>query len=360
MFPGPYKESTAGKADRIVGAWLSKQSPATRDGLVISAKVCGYSDQIDWIRGTHPVTGVPRGTRVTRSEILKAVDDTLSRLHIDRIDLFQLHWPARYVPLNGDYRYDRTMEIEREKALASEREEELDVEGQLLLMQELIQSGKIRAYGLSNETPYGIGALTMLARCKSLPLPVSVQCPFSMLEKQLVQRDIAEAASPSHVLCQGKEEKDTSHIGVIAYSPLAGGSLSGKYTVLGSLSPVDLDDCRLTKYLGFQYRYISKEALTVTRNLKEMSVRYDIPMSVLALSWVYQRPYLTSTLLGATTMEQLEDNILALNLLPLDECVEEDLDRTMKEFADPVRNVFEIDHSLLPIPDLGEMPWGVR
>jgi aryl-alcohol dehydrogenase-like predicted oxidoreductase len=161
LFPGPYKESTAGRAQHILGAWLAQQPRSLRDGLVLSVQVCGPSQTITWRRDDEEFSFIAdksTGTRVTKKEVIAAIDVARRRLGVDTVDLLQLQWPARYVPMLGDPRYER--QLERESMTAFE---------QLQLMQECIQSGRIRAFGLSNETPYGVGLFTSTAQLCSLP-----------------------------------------------------------------------------------------------------------------------------------------------------------------------------------------------
>merc|ERR1712127_111297 len=199
-YPIPLQPETAGDTDRLIGKWLAGRA---RDKTVIASKVCGSSRRLTWFRDDG------KGTRVTRKQIIESVDKSLKRLGTDYIDLLQIHWPDRYVPLFGPNKYDVTMETAA-----------VSFEEQLEAMNELIQEGKIRHWGLSNETPFGVMAFVSLAMEQGLAKPVSVQNSFSLLTREF-ESGLAEVCSPSH-----------TNTALLPYSPLSAGVLTGKYDVL--------------------------------------------------------------------------------------------------------------------------------
>src|SRR6476659_1450382 len=188
----PANAETQGRTETYLGRWLARQR---RDDLVLATKVAGPGRR-DWIRGGR--------TDLTRDVIAEAADTSLARLRIDRIDLFQIHWPQRNVPLFGATEFDRT----KERPGPAIRE-------QVEAMAALISAGKIRHYGLSNETAWGVCEFRRVARELGVPGPVTIQNSYSLVSRG-VDNDLAEVLF--------REE-----MSLLAYSPLAGGMLSGKY-----------------------------------------------------------------------------------------------------------------------------------
>lgn len=210
----PSTPSTTGKSEKIIGEWLRqhKSAPSNaasthtvsssfRQNIVLSTKICGHSDEITWCRAD----GSP--TRLTKKQIIEAVDAQVDRLGTDYLDLLQLHWPDRnqYVPLAGaPYVYTTT------------RTDATPIETQLEAIAELIQSGKIRHFGLSNETPYGVASFVRAAQHLSLPRPVTLQTTLNLLEGQNeLDMGLIEACAPLN-----------GDVALIACSPLAGGYCS--------------------------------------------------------------------------------------------------------------------------------------
>ena len=214
MYPVPPNATTQGRTEIFLGNWLARRP---RDGLVIATKVAGPGRR-DWIRNGR--------TDLTRDVIAEAVDTSLARLQIDTIDLYQIHWPQRNVPNFGATEFDPA----KEKAGPSIREQ---VEG----MAAMIQAGKIRHYGLSNETAWGVCEFRRVARELGVPGPVTIQNSYSLVSRN-VDNDLAE------VLFR-------EQMSLLAYSPLAGGMLSGKY--LGAAQP---PQSRFTLFddLGMRFR----------------------------------------------------------------------------------------------------------
>jgi aryl-alcohol dehydrogenase-like predicted oxidoreductase len=271
MYPVPPNATTQGRTEAIVGRLLQRRS---RGGLVIASKIAGPGRR-DWIRGGR--------TDLTRDVIAEAVDTSLARLGIDCIDLYQIHWPQRNVPMFGAVEFDPS----KERSGPSIREQ---VEG----LAALIAAGKIRHYGLSNETAWGVCEFRRVARELGVPGPVTLQNSYSLVSRSM-DNDLTEV-----LFREG--------MSLLAYSPLAGGMLSGKY--LGGAQPRG----RFTLFDGLGMRFrkpIVHEAIgayaTVARKL-------DLSLVQLALGYVKSRWYVGATLIGATSMPQLEEDIAAAQI----------------------------------------------
>merc|ERR1719217_985599 len=164
IYPVPVAEATQGATDRAIGKWL-KTNGRARDEVIIASKVSGYNERYTWMRGGP--------TRVTKEQIVASVDASLKRLGVDHLDLLQIHWPDRYVPMFGSVSYD----------CKKEREGAVSFEEQAKAMGELVKSGKIRSWGLSNETPLGVSAFIAAAEREGAPPPASVQNSYSLLQR---------------------------------------------------------------------------------------------------------------------------------------------------------------------------------
>ncbi|WP_458524933.1 NADP(H)-dependent aldo-keto reductase [Onishia taeanensis] len=278
MYPVPPKAETQGLTEAYVGSWLKARG--TRDDVVLATKVAGPG--LDHVRG---------GPRLTREHIHQAIDASLARLNTDYVDLYQLHWPDRNTNFFGKLGY-----------VAKEDEDATSLEESLSALKELVDAGKVRAVGLSNETPWGVMHALSLADRLGLPRVASVQNPYSLLNRSY-EVGLAEI---SH----------RERVGLLAYSPLAFGVLSGKY-LDGAQPPKG----RLTLFERFK-RYTSPLAEEATRAYVEIAREHDLDPAQMALAYVNSRPFLTSNIIGATTMEQLESNLASESLKLGDEVLE--------------------------------------
>jgi aryl-alcohol dehydrogenase-like predicted oxidoreductase len=269
MYPVPPNGTTQGRTESHLGTWLAQRP---REGLVIASKVAGPGRRA-WIRDGR--------TDLTRDVIAEAVDTSLARLRIDYIDLFQIHWPQRNVPMFGATEFDPA----KEKSGPSIREQ---VEG----MAAMIAAGKIRHYGLSNETAWGVCEFRRAARELGVAGPVTIQNSYSLVSRG-VDNDLAE------VLFREK-------MSLLAYSPLAGGILSGKY--LGGAQP---PNARFTLFDGLGMRFRKPIVYEAVEAYAALARRSGISLVQLALGYVKSRWYLGVALVGATTMAQLEEDIAA-------------------------------------------------
>lgn len=301
MYPIPAKPETQGATDKIIGKWLKSQD---RSKVILATKVAGASDRLNWLPGRNGQL-----PRVRRSDILASVDESLKRLGTDYIDLLQIHWPDRYVPLFGAPPYD----------LALERDS-IPFEDQLRAFEELIKAGKVRHIGVSNETPYGIMKFTEAAERLGLPRIVSVQNSYSLVTRSDTENGLTEVLSPRN-----------EDVSLLVYSPLAGGILTGKYRS---------SDCpksaRLNLFQGYMERYKQSLCTEAVDKYCELADSLSMTPTELSLAWCYSRSHVTSTIIGATSLSQLAENIEAFHkrhLITAD--VVKSIDDIYKRYRDP-------------------------
>ena len=293
LYSIPPRRETYGRTEEIIGDWLSQRG--SRDRVVIATKIAGPGpDWIPWIRGGR--------TRFDRDHIREALDGSLRRLRTDYVDLYQLHWPERRTNYFGQLGY------------TPETDEFTPFEETLEALAEEIERGRIRAWGLSNETPWGTMRFIAAAERLGLPKPVSVQNPYNLLNRSY---EIGMAEVSWREGC-----------GMLAYSPLGFGVLSGKY--LGGDRP---PGARLTRFPDYT-RYSGPEAEAATEAYVALAHRHGLDPAQMALAFVNSRPFLTSTLIGATTLEQLETN-LGSAALTLPEAVLEEIEAIHRRHPNP-------------------------
>ncbi|SPJ34079.1 NADP(H)-dependent aldo-keto reductase [Kushneria phyllosphaerae] len=280
MYPVPPGGETQGRTEAYIGSWLKARG--RRDDIVLASKVAGAGRGMEHLRG---------GPKLSRAQIHQALDDSLKRLNTDYLDLYQLHWPDR--PAN----YFGKLDYQHEEA-----PDATPLEETLSALKEAVDAGKIRTIGLSNETPWGTMTCLRLAETMNLPRVVSVQNPYNLLNRSY---EIGMA-----------EISHRENVGLLAYSPLAFGVLSGKY--LGGVKP---EGARLTLFERFQ-RYNSTLAEEATWAYVDIARRFDLNPAQMALAWVNTRPFLTSNIIGATTLEQLDRNIASEGMTLSDEVIE--------------------------------------
>ena len=276
MYPVPGRAETQGSTEAYIGEWLVRQP---RDRLILATKVAGPTARFPWIRGENRC--------LDRANIEQAVADSLKRLRTDYIDLYQIHWPDRYVPLFGGPNYDPAQE-----------RESVPVVEQLQVFADLIQAGKIRYLGLSNETPWGVCEFVHLAQSLGLPKAISIQNAYN-LNNRVFEIHLAEA-------CR------LHQVGLMVYSPLAFGFLTGKY-----LAGIPKDS-RLALFEGFGIRYNKPNQREAIQAYVEIARKRNLTPAQLALAFVRSRWFVSSTIIGATTMEQLQENFgsLAISIDP--------------------------------------------
>ena len=275
MYPVPPKKETQGRTETIVGAWLGKNR-GKRDRVVLASKIAGPGRR-DWIRNGE--------THVSKKTIPWAIDDSLKRLQTDYIDLYQIHWPERYVPGFGSWQYDPSKEREATSILEQ-------AEG----MAAAIKSGKIRAYGLSNETAFGLCEFMRVAKENNLPAPVSVQNGYSLLAR-MFDGDPAEASRGLN-------------LPLLAYSALGMGQLTGKYS--GGATP---PEARMVSLKPFGERYMRPRAVAAVEEYAKVAKKHGISLHGMSLAFVRSRFFTASTIVGATSVAQLEESLKNFELV---------------------------------------------
>ncbi|MBZ2167272.1 NADP(H)-dependent aldo-keto reductase [Marinobacter sp. F4216] len=292
MYPVPPRAETQGLTETYLGNWLARRG--RRDDLVIASKVAGPGNGLTYLRN---------GPRLTRNHIREACEASLKRLQTDYIDLYQVHWPDRVANFFGKLGYEH-------KA----NEHFTPIEETLEALDELVREGKVRHVGLSNETPWGTMEYLRLSRENDWPRPVSIQNPYNLLNRSF-EVGLAEVAHREGV-------------GLLAYSPLAFGMLSGKY--LGDVWP---ENGRLTLFERFS-RYTGEQGMAATRAYVGLAKEYGLSPSQMALAYVNSRSFVTSNIIGATTLEQLQEN-LGSAFIELSEELLESLENLHQTFTYP-------------------------
>ena len=282
MYPVPPREETYGLTESYIGNWLSKRKD--RDKIILASKVAAKAEWLPYIRGGQ--------IKLDKKNIVQALEDSLRRLKTDYIDLYQMHWPDRDTNFFGKLAYYHAPE-----------KDGIPIAETLAVLDELVKQGKIRAIGISNETPWGCAEYLRISREKELPRIVSIQNPYNLLNRTF-EIGISEF---SH----------REQVGLLAYSPLAFGALSGKY--LNNQKP---EGARLTLFERF-YRYLNPQATKATEAYVNLAKKNDLDPSQMALSYVSSRPFLTSNIIGATSMEQLKMDIESINIELSDDVIKD-------------------------------------
>jgi len=298
MYPVPPKAETCTRTETIVGNWLKNQA---RDTIILSGKVAGPRRKIDWIRGGP--------SSLDRDNIRKAIEGSLKRLNTDYIDLFQLHWPERNVPMFGQYQFDPAQEMEN-----GSQKQWVTIRAQLETLAELVQEGKVRYVGVSNEQPWGVMEFLRVAGEYNLPRIASIQNGYNLINRTF-EYGMAEIAYRENV-------------GLLAYSPLAFGHLSGKY-----IADPDAPG-RVNLFAGYAQRYAKPGVKEATRDYAALATRHGMSPAQMALSFVFHRWFVTSTIIGATNMQQLAENIAAWDT-PLSAGLQTEIDSLQLKFMNP-------------------------
>lgn len=274
MYPVPPSEKHYGATERILGRWFA-QHPAARSQMVLATKVAGPVRGYGWLRHGS--------ADLTADDIVAACEASLKRLQTDVIDLYQIHWPVRHVPMFGGLYF----EPRRERPGTS-------IEGQLRGLQRLVKAGKVRCIGLSNETPWGVCEFVRVADAEGLPRAASVQNPYS-----LVNRAVDNGLDEVLHRCE---------VSLLAYSPLAFGLLSGKYDAQG------LDDPQRPGRLAIfdsmkQQRWGRPESLAAARQYNALAREHGLSPVQMALAFCYTNWRVASTVIGVTSVAQLDQNL---------------------------------------------------
>ena len=288
MYPVPPKAETFTRTETMVGNWLKNQQ---RDKIILGSKVAGRNRGLSWIRNGDE--------SLTKANIRSAIHDSLTRLQTDYIDLYQLHWPERNVPLFGQYQFDPKLELDAH----GDQKAWVNIHTQLETLAELVQEGKVRAIGLSNEQPWGIMEFLRISKEYGLPRVATLQNSYHLMNRTI-------DFGTSEILYR-------ENVSLLAYSPLAFGHLSGKY----------IDDAqakgRVTMFLGYAQRYSKPNVAAASAAYAKLARDNGLTPTQLALSFVMHRWCVTSTIIGATTMAQLKENIDAWNTTLSPEVIQE-------------------------------------
>jgi len=267
LYPVPPRAETYARTETLVGRWLRHQP---RDKVILATKVAGPARGMHWIRGGP--------NALDAVNLHAAVDHSLNRLQTDYIDLYQLHWPERNTPMFGQYRFDPAREREG-----------VPIEVQLRALDDLVRAGKVRYVGLSNEHPWGVMEFLRLAREFSLPRIVSIQNAYNLLNR-VFETTLAEVAY-------------REHLALLVYSPLAFGHLTGKYLADSRAAG------RITQFASFGQRYTKPNVRPAVAAYVELARQHGWSPTQLALAFVRSRSFVTSTIVGATSLTQLQENL---------------------------------------------------
>ena len=293
LYAIPPKEKTYGRTEEIIGNWFKIKK--NRQKIILATKIAGPG--LKWIRGG--------GEQYSPQNIELAVNDSLKRLKTDYIDLYQLHWPERNTNYFGDLDYEHD---EKEKKWNA-------FENILKILKKIIDQGKIRYVGISNETPWGFTKFLEISNEKKLPRIVSVQNPYN-----LVNRSYEIGMSEISI-----REK----AGLLAYSPLAAGYLSGKYR--NNKIP---KNSRMDLFYENYPRYHNQRTYEAVEKYFEIAKKYKISLTQLSQAFVNSRDFVTSNIIGATTMEQLKENIDSINI-SLDEHILNEINSVHESIPNP-------------------------
>lgn len=266
IYPVPPRAETQGRTESYVGTWLKQQQ---RDKLIVATKIAGPSRGFEWIRN---------GPHVNLTHIKSAIDSSLKRLQTDYVDLYQIHWPDRYVPMFGESSYDAAQEHIAEPIIK-----------QLEALTDLVKAGKVRHIGLSNETPWGVCEFVSYAEKSGLSKIVSVQNAYHLMNRSF-ESGLAEVC---HHL----------NVGLLAYSSLAFGHLSGKYLYDPNATG------RIKLFPDFGQRYAKPNVPTASQEYVNIANQFNLDPAQMALAYARTRWFTSSVILGATSLRQLQNNL---------------------------------------------------
>jgi aryl-alcohol dehydrogenase-like predicted oxidoreductase len=300
MYAVPTREETYGATETIIGNWFAR-NPGTRARTVLATKVAGPSRATPWVR---------EGDGMTAADIVASCEGSLRRLQTDVIDLYQIHWPERHVPAFGNIYYDP----------AKERSQ-TSIHEQLDALAGLVKAGKVRAIGLSNETPYGVHEFVRLAEEHGLPRVATVQNVYNLLSRA----------------AENGLDETIHRLGVsfLAYSPLAFGLLTGKYDKSGILGPDAPQEARITRYESVRkQRWGRPESLNAARRYNALARELGMTPTQFALAFCCTKWLVASTIIGVTSVAQLDENIDAWGTTLTPEVMAE-VDKLRWEMRDP-------------------------
>jgi len=296
MYPVMPRAETTGRTESHIGTWLKKSGK--RSQVILATKAAGPSRGMTWIRNGQ--------SDFDASNLRAAVESSLKRLQTDYIDLYQLHWPSRNAPIFGQVSFDP----QKERACTA-------IEETLAALDDLVKAGKIRHVGVSNETPWGVCEFIKQAETRGLPRIVSIQNAYNLVNRSF-ENGLDETCFREHV-------------GLLAYSPLAFGQLTAKY----------LDNPkahgRLTIFPpNWSPRYLRPSVAEATKRYASLARANGMTPTQLALAWCYSRWFVASTIIGATTLPQLQEDIDALSFKLTDQIIDS-INAIHREFTNPAQ-----------------------
>ena len=300
LYPVPLTapEWQAGRTEEYIGTWLEK-NPEWRSKIVLATKICGFMARSKVAAArTEPPADPRPDCRLDRESVRAACEASLRRLKTDYIDLYQLHWPDRYVPIFGGTVYDSS----------KERESPVPIEETAAALKELLDEGKIKAYGLSNETPYGLCKWCEVAAAMGLPPPATIQNAYSLLTRSF-ESGLAEACAPHHY-----------NVGLLPWSVLCGGLLSGKYGSKAAVPPAA--NARFVAFDNYMSRWHPSHAAAATLSAADayaaLAESSGLTPAQLAILWCRTRQFVEhgSVIVGGTSVAQLAENLDAFDLDP--------------------------------------------
>ena len=299
MYAVPPKKETYGLTEKYIGTWLKNQDRAK---IILATKIAGRTSNVpsgppglDWIR---------QGPRLNEKHIFQAIENSLKRLNTEYIDLYQIHWPERTVNSFGQLGY-----------IHNPREDDIKIEVTLEALAKAVDKGLIKYVGLSNETPWGVMKFISVAKEFNLPRVVSIQNPYSLLNRSF-EAGLSEIAI-------------NEEVGLLPYSPLAGGVLSGKY--LNGKKP---ENARMTLFERMRGRYSNQHAENAVLEYQKIAVKYNLNLTQMAINFVTKQNFVTSNIIGATSITQLEENINSLDC-KLNEEIMAEIEKVHKIYTYP-------------------------
>ncbi|WP_287952715.1 aldo/keto reductase [Diaphorobacter sp.] len=275
MYAVPAREATCGATESIIGRWFASR-PGMRGKVVLATKVAGPSRGMPWIR---------KGQGMTATDIVASCEGSLRRLQTDVIDLYQIHWPERHVPAFGTLYYDPSKEAST-----------TPIHDQLEALAGLVRAGKVRYVGLSNETPYGVHEFVRLAEQHGLPRVASVQNPYCLLNRSW----------------ENAMDETCHRLGVslLAYSPLAFGLLTGKFDQYAPTDAGAPQQARIARYESVRkQRWGRPEALAAARRYNQLARDHGLSPTQMALAFCYHQWRVSSTIIGVTSLAQLDEDL---------------------------------------------------
>ena len=328
LYPLPSRPGTHGLSEKYLGSWLAR-NPEWRPRLVIGTKVVGYMKSTFLEQGRQRENGYcaanarlvrKTSTRLSKSQVIQACQASLARLGTDYVDVFYLHWPDRYVPMFGRTLFDPK----------HARADTVAFSETVSAIGDLLRQGLIRAWGVSNETCFGICQLVQECDNQGVARPVAVQNGFSMLNRQFETDSIAEACARHHL-----------NLSLVAFSPLCGGALTGKYLVA---APAPAGS-RFAEFEKFEKQFNAPLVRQAVLEYGRVAEQVGEPLTTLALHFVFSRPCMMDNgvaILGATTLEQLVANLDALRKNTCDVItrgVADQVDQIYLRFKDPANSL---------------------